>query len=123
MDSLQGVNSIAVRINPRVLGIKVNLPRLNLDPNQVRKGIKVKAEARVKAIMMLRKGLERHHQEPGINLPHELLTEKRRMIMSMKKKTRNKILIRKKRRMVMTRMKRNGGIKSQKQNRLRLRNQ
>ena len=58
-------------------------------------------------------------------MPHELLTEKRmmRMRMSMKKKARNKILIRKKRRMVMTKKKRIGGIKSQRQNRLRLKNQ
>ena len=113
---------MVVKVNLQVLGIKVNLPSLNLGPNRVRKGIKEKANVKVKTRKMLRKRLEKHHKVPGINLPRELLTEKRRMIMSMKKKTRNKILIRK-RRMVMTKMKRNGGIKSQTQKRLRLRNQ
>ena len=114
---------LAVKANLRALEVKVSLRRFSLDPNRVRKGIKEKAKVHVKTRRMLRKGLEKHHQEPGINLLHELLTGKKKTRMSMKMKTRNKMQIRRRRWMVMTKMTRFGGEKLQKQNRLKMRNQ
>ena len=98
-------------------------------PQSSQKGDKGKGKGKGKNKHDGKKRIGKTPSRTRKNLPRELLTEKRRMRVSMKKKTRNNILIRKKRwickkrRMAMTRMKRNGGIKSQKQNRLILRSQ